>query len=1138
MVVLDARGVVHLMNQAASEILSKKFPVINETTFIIDPLNGRCVLRAPENGADGSLCCHTAEIDWQGEKYTLAIIHKDQVKNSLSQSRTGNMRLQEREARYRQFFEHAVNGFVLARVVKDPAGEPVDFEFAQVNRAFEEEMNLDREVIAGKSVQFFLPNIEKMAIWEALKGVAKTGQAAQVQTNSDYFDKHFKLSVYAPIEGYVAVIFNDITQQVEAEGELRQNEAKFRSLFDAMAMGVVIQDRFGNIVSANPAAEKILGLSHENLVGKGSLNYDWQTVKLNGEVLPGENHPAMVALKSGKQVDDFILGLQNSKINTRKWLSVSAVPQYRQGEAEAFQVITTFMDITDRIRVQRAFEERVKELRCLTEISSLLQKNPSLPEVCQRTVEELVSAMKYDEFAFAEIELAGVKRSTNRGGHPDLNNLVVPIYSNAENIGQIRVFYFKDLPFILPEEKELLESVADSLSIWYERTLVRQHLEESEARFRQAVINIPAPIMIHAEDGEIITLNDAWMQISGYSHAEIPTLSDWLEKAYGQNGETVSLIIDKLFALEGPLDEGEFVIRTREGEQRIWDFRSAPLGRLADGRKSVISMAVDVTRRKQAERERESFYERIQALGQIDKLIGSSLDMEEVLDRVTGELSRVMQYDSMSVMLIDGDTLEIIAVQGFESPEEIVGMRFPNDPDFPNYEVIESMLPITSTQISADYPKFSQPLREDLSKRIKAWLGVPLVSQDGVIGMFAIDRIERQAFSEEDIQIALEFANRAAIAIHNAQLYARTEEQLQKISVLRNIDSVITSSLELDDALPVILRQIKAGLAVDAAAVLLYDDVRKALIFEQGIGFNHEPRHDHVIPLGQGYAGKIASDFEPVFVAETEHHQNGRTYPVNLQQDGIVSFYGLPMIAKGKLKGVLELFHRTRLSPDENWIAFAETLARQTAIAVDDILLFSALERANKNLKQAYDATIQGWAKALELRDQETEGHSQRVVALTLAVAQRFGFEGEALRDIRQGVLLHDIGKMGVPDEILHKPGPLNEAEWDIMRQHPENAYDMLRGIDYLEAALRIPHYHHERWDGSGYPEGLSGEDIPIEARIFAVVDVWDALNSDRPYRDAWPRNDVIQYLREKSGVEFDPAVVDVFFDILGEEAR
>jgi PAS domain S-box-containing protein len=902
-----------------------------------------------------------------------------------------------------------------------------------------------------------------------------------------------------------------------------------------MALGIVIQDREGNITAANPAAERILGLPRDHLIGIGSLNYDWQTVKLNGEVLPGTGHPAVVALRTGRRVDDFILGLFNPKKNSRKWLSVSAVPDFRKGEAEAFQVITTFTDITDRIRVQHAFEERVKELRCLTDISGILQKNPSLPEVCEKVVWGLVSAIKYSEFAFAEIQMAGVEKTTHPDGQIGINDLIVPIFSTGEKLGQIRVGYFKDLPFILPEEKDLLESVADSLSLWYERKTIRQHLEESELRFRRAVMNMPTPVMIHAEDGEIITLNDSWVEISGYSREELPTLSDWIAKAYGESDDSVRSVIARLFALEGPLDEGEFTIRTRGGEQRVWEFRSAPLGRLPDGRKSVISMGMDTTKRKQAEQERERFYERIRALREIDKLIMSSLDMEEVLGRVTSELSRVMQYDSMSVMLFDNGTLEIIAGQGFVNPEEIIGLRFPNEPEYPNYDVIQGVQPVTSTQISKDYPKFTQPLREDLSIRVQSWLGVPLISQDGVIGMFAIDRFERKAFTEEDIQIAMEFANRAAIAIHNAQLYERTGEQLEKLSVLRNIDSAITTSLNLEEALPILLRQIKVGLAVDAAAVLLYDDVQGGLRFKAGIGFKNQPEADRVIPLGQGYAGNVARDGEPVFVAETDYHEGGSAYPVNLAKEGVVSFCALPMIAKGKLMGVLELFHRERLVLDENWKAFAETLTRQAAIAVDNISLFTDLEQANQNLKQAYDATIQGWAKALELRDQETEGHSQRVVALTLALAKHFGFEGEALSDIRRGVLLHDIGKMAIPDAILRKPGPLTEAEWEVMRQHPVYAYNMLKGIDYLEAALQIPHYHHERWNGAGYPEGLSREDIPLEARIFAVVDVWDALNSDRPYRDAWPRQEVIAYLQKQSGKEFDPAVVDAFMVLIGE---
>jgi len=241
-------------------------------------------------------------------------------------------------------------------------------------------------------------------------------------------------------------------------------------------------------------------------------------------------------------------------------------------------------------------------------------------------------------------------------------------------------------------------------------------------------------------------------------------------------------------------------------------------------------------------------------------------------------------------------------------------------------------------------------------------------------------------------------------------------------------------------------------------------------------------------------------------------------------------------VTKDELIGVINLFTRTKFDPDEDWLDFADTLIRQAAIAVDNITLFDNLQQAVEDLQQAYDKTIVGWSKALELRDQETLGHSERVVDLSLEVARHFGFEEGDLLHLRRGIFLHDIGKMGIPDNILHKPGPLTEEEWVIMRQHPVFAYNMLKGIDYLEPALKIPHYHHGRWDGSGYPEGLTGRDIPLEARIFMVVDIYDALRSDRPYRDAWSQEKTINYIKEQAGRELDPEVVAVFLKIIQDE--
>jgi putative nucleotidyltransferase with HDIG domain len=254
-----------------------------------------------------------------------------------------------------------------------------------------------------------------------------------------------------------------------------------------------------------------------------------------------------------------------------------------------------------------------------------------------------------------------------------------------------------------------------------------------------------------------------------------------------------------------------------------------------------------------------------------------------------------------------------------------------------------------------------------------------------------------------------------------------------------------------------------------------------------------------------------------------------------IADEQFISYYAVPLITKGEVKGVLEIFNRTRLNPDNDWLDFLETLGGQTAIAVENSMLFQDLQRSNFELAMAYDATIEGWSRALDLRDHETEGHTQRVTDMTVTLARKMGFSNDRLIFIRRGALLHDIGKMGIPDHILHKPEELNDEEQQIMRKHPQLAYDMLEPIIYLRDALSIPYCHHEKWDGSGYPRGLASTQIPLEARLFAIVDVWDALTTDRPYRRGWPRKKALEYIREQSGKSFDPQLVEIFLKEIGE---
>jgi putative nucleotidyltransferase with HDIG domain len=241
------------------------------------------------------------------------------------------------------------------------------------------------------------------------------------------------------------------------------------------------------------------------------------------------------------------------------------------------------------------------------------------------------------------------------------------------------------------------------------------------------------------------------------------------------------------------------------------------------------------------------------------------------------------------------------------------------------------------------------------------------------------------------------------------------------------------------------------------------------------------------------------------------------------------TYFAVPLIIKGEVKGVLEILNRSILEPDQEWLDFLNTLATQTAIAIDNAQLYEELQSANMEMRLAYETTLEGWSRALEMRDMETKGHSQRVTRMTMLLAREMNLPEEALVHIRRGALLHDIGKMAIPDQILRKPGPLNDEEWALMRQHPVLAYEMLQSIPYLHPALEIPYSHHERWDGSGYPQGLKGEAIPLPARIFAVVDVYDALISERPYRLAWTNEEALDYIRGQARLQFDPEVVEIF---------
>ena len=356
--------------------------------------------------------------------------------------------------------------------------------------------------------------------------------------------------------------------------------------------------------------------------------------------------------------------------------------------------------------------------------------------------------------------------------------------------------------------------------------------------------------------------------------------------------------------------------------------------------------------------------------------------------------------------------------------------------------------------------------------------------------------------------------------------HERIQKQLDRVAALRNIDLAITSSHDLRVTLNVILEQVTTHLQVDAADVLLLNPHTQILEYAAGRGFRHEAITCCRIKTGEGYAGRAALDRRAIHIPALPSMAADNML---LAGEEMVAYFALPLVAKGEVKGVLEMYHRSPLEPQGEWVEFANTLAGQAAIALDNAGLFDDLQRSMLELTLAYDTTLEGWSQALDLRDRETEGHSQRVTAITERLAKAMGLGESELVNVRRGALLHDIGKMGIPDSILLKTGPLTPDEWAIMKMHPIYAFELLSPIHFLRGALEIPYCHHEKWDGTGYPRGLKGTQIPLSARIFAVADVWDALRSDRPYRKAWSVNKVREHIRSLAGTHFDPKVVETF---------
>lgn len=421
-------------------------------------------------------------------------------------------------------------------------------------------------------------------------------------------------------------------------------------------------------------------------------------------------------------------------------------------------------------------------------------------------------------------------------------------------------------------------------------------------------------------------------------------------------------------------------------------------------------------------------------------------------------------------------------------------------------------------------------------------LDIPFILVSGSIGEEAAINALHQGACDYILKNRSKHLGQAVRRVMDSRRYQQEKKQaenvlekrLAELEVLYKISSSLRYLDNLDIMLSSLLNQTLLALETEAGAIWLEDPEDGSLYLASARDWFKNL--DNQLPLrpDEGIVGTTFKSgkpyISPEFILDPNTTDRGRLktpagwggacLPIHSGQDNIGAI-------------VIAVKRPREINAEE--IKLLSSVAEMAGIAVHRIRLFEELQAAGKALASAYDETIKGWADALELRDQETEGHSERVTELTLKMARHLGISEEQIIHIYRGALLHDIGKMGVSDTILLKPGPLTDREWEIMHRHPLYAYEMLAPIAYLKPALNIPYCHHEKFDGSGYPRGLKGEEIPLEARIFAVIDVFDALTSDRPYRKAWTRKEALEYINKESGAHFDPQVVELFLNLTND---
>jgi PAS domain S-box-containing protein/putative nucleotidyltransferase with HDIG domain len=1024
--------------------------------------------------------------------------------------------LRENEQKFRSFVEESSEGFTLL----DEQGRVIEW-----NRARERMTGLKADKVVGRFLwdvlhQMMPPERRTLEIYEtnkkAILDALETGQspilnrAIDAEVMRQDGERQFVQQTVFPIKtekGYrIGSVTIDITERKQAQEAL----TLFRSLIDQVSDIIEVADpETGRILDANERA---------------CLAHSYTREEYLALTIPQIN--PVVAARSWKETMDEL----------RRSGSLVRESQHRRKDGSTFPVeininyvrldrdyvLSVVRDITERKKAEQALRESEERLRQIAsslreviwlrdvQTRQVLYVNPAFEELTGRTCESFFENRDIVTDAIHPDDKEEVIKALEQrfAGVPyDKEHRIIHLDGSVRWVSS-RIFPVRNEAGEVYRWASIMEDIT-------ERKQAEEALQESEDRYRRMVELSPDSISIHSQ-GRVVFVNSTTVRLSGAKEPEELLGRTVLELIHPDSRETAKQRIAQMLATSEPTPFVEEKLLRVDGSAIDVEVAAVPFR--YRGAPAVQIVARDITERKQHERERE-------AIITVSTALRQARTRTEILDVILDQLVDLFDADGAVLVLPDPKTEGCINEMGSGVVgERMIGLNIPPGKGVCDWAITNKKAYLNNH--ADDDPLF---YRSDLLGDSHCVVAAPLATQELIIGALWVAR--QVDFVEQDLRLLTAIADIAANAVHRVTLHEQTEQQLHRLIALHQIDLAISTNFDLNITLNVILESVKDELEVDAASILLLNPVTHTLNYAAGIGFRTHNIEGSRVKLGNGCAGRAAQEQRTVSSLELGQARETLSRFSFLSGEDFTSHYATPLVVKGQVKGVLEIFHRAAIEPEHTWLGYFETLATQAAIAIDNASLFENLQRSNMELTLAYDATIEGWSRALDLRDRETEGHTQRVTEMALELAEKMGMSDAEKMDLRRGALLHDIGKMGIPDEILLKPSPLSDEEWKIMRQHPLYAYQMLAPISYLKRALEIPYCHHEKWDGSGYPRGLKGEEIPLSARVFSVVDVFDALISDRPYSKPWPREQAYRYVQEQAGKHFDPQIAKIFLE-------